>query len=137
MSQKRKFHLKDEEPEKKILLGILTEEKDYRLSWLLNKHLGLHLARTDNLRWHFSKLPSDQEFMCYSDVQTKPCKYLLIKNTSAEGLKIPDYKPFDFLLVLSDDRSPTEMKEWLQSLRDLNEIRGVFSLNIQALEKAL
>jgi hypothetical protein len=129
MSAKKTYHLKTKDPGEKLILGLVCDEKDYRLSWLINQHLGTSLSKTDNLSWMSKKLPTAQEFPSFHDNKSVYGKCLLIKNLSLESIKIPNYSKFDYLFILSEsDQKVSGL------LREIKEIRGIFELEESGLD---
>ena len=120
----KKYQLKSNESSNTLIFGILCDEKEYKVSWLLNQYLGINLARSTNIIWTNKKLPNTLEFACYKDSETYPESVFLIKNKTIEGHKLGEYSQFDYLLIV-----PKLDKDWKSHIRGIKEVRGVFELD--------
>lgn len=133
MPEKKTYRLKADPSAQGLLVGIVTDEKDYRLSWLLNHQLHINLKRTDNLKWFSTKLPVQLEFTCYIDAdEVRPPTYL-IRNSSANGARIPGYEKFDYLFLMAGSYDASFINQILQEVRQTKNTRGAYALDSSGL----
>jgi len=104
MEKKKKVHklALDFDPDF-TLIAIASHENDYRLTWSLNKSLGLDLKKEGDLEINHPK----HKILCnysmyhgsdksgYSDVH-------LISNKSEKGFLMPELKNIDFILRIAN-----------------------------------
>lgn len=124
----KKYHLKSDESSSTMLFGILCDEKEYKLSWLLNEEFGIKLTLASSIRWTNKKLPTIMEFACYKDVISNPEPAFLIRSKSTTGHFLSEFSQFDYLLIVGKSD-----KDWKCLLRNIQEIRGVFELDASSL----
>jgi len=97
---KKNIKIDYEVKDKIKIIGIVSTEKDYKLSWLINNLLNLHLKRgnVDIIPSLKDKLIPvfyfDQDDISY-------LKYILIKNKYEDVILFPHLKSFDYFLVIS------------------------------------
>jgi hypothetical protein len=131
MPAKQKFPLRDTSSQDVQCIGLLTDEPDYRLCWLLNHRYNLGLQRCDDLTLTVAKAPLPQSFSCFiSSGHKAGALYKLISNRSNEGLWLTRFPQINFLFL---SLKPGDTKGIMTSLRQkgtgsIPEIRGVFDL---------
>jgi len=114
-------------------IGLITDEIDYKLCWLLNKNLGLNLVRTDDFTWLSHKLPNPQSHPAYVDLESQYGTIRLIRNKSEEGIWIKGYQQVDFLLVITEPTKLDHQEALLNILRGIKGIRGIYQLDANPL----
>lgn len=134
MDRKKKFKLEIEGSSQISLLGILTDESDLKLSWLINQNLQLKLARDEDLTWLSLELPNSLAFPVYTDPSSKYGVIRLIKNRTLEGLWIKGYKQVDYLFMIMNSEDIVGYQELFEKLQKTNGIRGVYKLDPKPLE---
>lgn len=84
------------------LYGLITEVKEYKLAWLINRHIGIRLVKQDDIRISFV----NQEELIISNYlfETENSYFRLLKNRSiGSGEKqltymVPELQRFDYLI---------------------------------------
>lgn len=110
------------------VIAISCHEKDYRLVWSLNVHLGWNLLfDRDHVLLEKGRR---QVFERYSYVDENEClTYTLLSNNGSGGKLLPEYGGFDFFLLVSG-REHLDMQELKQSLRKIPFILTLMELSI-------
>ena len=108
-----------------FFLGVVSSEPDYRLSVMMNRHLG-----TD-----FRKCPDDiiintttgkHLFTCFASGTPT---LSLVSNRSEGATLISKLKNIDFLLVFSCQHDRNKAEELTKSVREIPEVTAVFIFN--------
>lgn len=131
MPAKRKFSLRETGSPDIRCIGLLTDEPDYRVCWLLNHRYNLKLRRCSDLILTVAKAPVPQSFACFAssgDAGDTPFK--LISNRSNEGVWLTGHPQINFLFL---SLLPGDHEGILADLRrhgtdHIPQIRGVFDL---------
>ncbi len=111
------------------LFGMVCDERDYRLAWLLNRDLGLLFERMDNLTIPQSEPGLTQEFSHYLHVdENTHTGYHLIGNRSENGYLLDEIRNIDYFLKIQPEDEEALDARWINSLRKLAYIRGLFQL---------
>ena len=111
------------------LIGILSDESDLKLSWLINKNIQVNLTRDEDLNWLSRELPNSLSFPIYSDPESKLGPVRLLKNRTLEGLWIKGYKQVDYLFLIMKENSQEEFNNLREKLQKISGIRGVYVLD--------
>lgn len=140
MGKPHKYSLTDIPSTNILTYGILSDEKDYRLCWLLNKAFGLSLTRQPDLPVATAQAPQDQAFSCFESKGSadKPlCR--LVSNRSREGLWLTEHRQLDYIMLIRPTGEPCTFSENLKKTLTIRipEIRGLFGLDGKALANLL
>jgi hypothetical protein len=86
-----------------VLLGLASSFKGYKLAWELNKRLGLHLVKKEDILMGF-KGNIERSFSCHvHQTNTRFIRLIRNKPQETDGGKYflaPEYPHFDYLLVV-------------------------------------
>ena len=118
-----------------LVLGITSDEKDYKLIWDINNALGWSLERKDNYRCYHQKNKIELEFPLFSYTdEDRYITYKLISNKH-EGLALlEELKNLDYLLMIHDESGADEISDLSEKLKKINSIRAVFKIDIARLK---
>ncbi|MCK5822281.1 MAG: IPExxxVDY family protein [Bacteroidales bacterium] len=137
MGDIKKFRLNTSPKESPLLFGLLTDVRDYKITWILNQTLGIGLRRVDDLVWSHKKLAQKQSFPHYKDTETSLGTVQLIQNNSSEMIRIPEYRHVDYLLLINNLPGLLDETNWINMLRTNPEIRGIYKLDPIGLQDLL
>ncbi len=117
-----KHLIRSEETPAFLFLGIVSSEPDYRLSVMLNRHLGIDLRKRPEEITDGTGFGSHS----YSIFTTTPSTLSLISNRSMGSTFIKKLKNIDFLLQIhgAPDRKQAEIL--VSSVRAIPEVTAVF-----------
>jgi len=115
--------------------AIFSTQRDYRLAWLLNEHLGFELERIKDYTHHFSETKTSDFSLFSFDYKQFRTLIFLIGNKSSEGSIISENPAPDFLLLLLNASEFFDQKELIKNMRKIQHIQTVVSLNEKALKK--
>lgn len=95
---KKRTHKLDFKPDYDFLLfGLVSDEHDYRLAWLINRTMEWDLKRTENLKIEHPGESLTQEFAHYTFADEKThITYRLIGNRGENGYLLEELKNVDF-----------------------------------------
>lgn len=116
------------------LLGISSHENDYRLSWALNRKLGLKFRKTDNL------IPArgnaDKEFSVFkSEWNNKSLNINLISNRCPDGFLIKEMKNIDFVLQVFGEINQADFDKIVAKIKTIDLVSAVFEISPDKLKK--
>ena len=118
------------------LLGIASDEPDYKLCWLINQQMDTSFARVDNLVVYNSKLNEQQEvaLFVYHD-ENKMVTYRLIGNRLSTGYFLSDLKNIDYVLHIQGDFVTNEIDEFISRVVKAPGIRLCVPVNLQKIRE--
>ena len=130
MEKKRRFPLSLNTSSPVYGLGLLTDEPDYRLCWLLNQNFSWGLSKSDDLTVTDKNSPVAQTFACFRSNPDHLPEIRLIGNRSAEGLWLTAFSQIDFLLVIGSQPSGGQFLDDLKNSisTKIPQIRGLFKV---------
>ena len=118
------------------LLGISTDEPDYKLCWFINDRFRMSFMKTDNLRVFHKKLNEDQEFSLFQyDDENSMLVYRIIGNRSDEGNFISELKNIDFLLHIQGDLIQDDISRLVRQLNSLHAVRMCVPVDLGKLKE--
>lgn len=114
-----------EETQEFFFLGVVSAEPDYRLSVLINRHLGTDLRKcddeitvqTDSGKHHFTRFTS------------VPPELSLVANRSEGQILLRKLKKIDFFILICGQAERKKTEELAATLREIPEITAVFVLD--------
>lgn len=130
MNRIRKFLLSPESTSTVFGLGLLTEEPDYRLCWMLNQNFAWNLERSDDIIITAKNSPVPQSYSCFESRSGHSPAIMIIANRSGEGFWLTNFRQIDFFLVASP---PDPEGLYLDELKTgiatkIPQIRGLFKV---------
>lgn len=118
------------------VLGIVSDEPDYKLCWLINEHRDFNFTRSADLKLFHKKLNEDQEIalFVYED-ETSMLTYRLIRNRASQGYFLSDLPHIDYVLHIQGDIVPEEVQSLIAELTSLPAIRMCVPANLQNIKE--
>ncbi len=126
----KKIYL-DIRPEPAIftLIGISCHVKDYRISFLLNRHLGLDFLKIEDLKITLNNKKDPEEFsMYYYFDEDYFNTYYLVANRSRELVLAPEIKQVDFLLIIEGEFKKSQEDRLIKSIRNIPNILMAYEI---------
>jgi len=106
------------------LLGLMTDEPDYKLCWRINQELGISFEKLDDLKLYHKRLETDQLFsiFAYHDDGTM-LTYRIINNRSDCGYFLDELKNLDFLIHIQGDLAEDRIRDFMRQIAALTGVR--------------
>lgn len=117
------------------LIGISSHLRDYRISWALNKALGIELKKEKDYEIELKKQEESQFFSHYSYMcEETQRSYHLFANKCPTGLLLPEIKHADYLLMLDGNFNEQNIEELCKLVRETEQINTVFNIDVETLK---
>ena len=116
------------------LYGLISSMKEYRLAWLLNKQLGIHLIKKKDIVQEY--LNQDRFLVSNFVHKTENSEIRLLKNRSenknSESLVylLPELHKFDFFIMKFGALDGKEDSEFLTRTKEIDGIQYITSFDI-------
>ena len=106
------------------LLGMVSDEPDYKLCWLINNALGTDLLKLDDLELFHRRLNRDVAYsiFAYSDDDSL-LTYRIIKNKAEEGYFLDELKNLDYLIHIQGEISAEKITSFMQGSITIPQVR--------------
>lgn len=138
-----------------VLIGIVSNEKDYRLCWGLNNLLNLQLVKQESLEIKGKKqdTPSYFSFFFYQNhnefseyaiiANLSESKALATNETTLFGLSndneldneylIPEQKQMSYFFVIKAEMEQEEVNELIRQLKKIENIQTAVRIDVKSL----
>lgn len=137
------------------LIAIHSSEEDYKLAYLLNKHLNLRLARTPkDIDLYIEAEHIFFAHFIYED-QQKYCTYHLVSNVSRKeamsgsgenslfieeqlavkkSYLLPEFKQVEFLIKIEDEMDTVSEKLLVSKLLDIPQVSTAYAIDFDRIK---
>ena len=106
------------------LLGVVADEPDYRMCWLINHTLGFDLLKQDDLVLYHKRLDTEQRFSLFSyEDDESLLTYRVIKNTAEEGYFLDELKNLDFLVHIQGEITEEKVSFFFRETAAIPDVR--------------
>ncbi len=106
------------------LLGVVSDEPDYKLCWLINRALDMDFEKQDDLQLFHNKLGEEQVFSNFSyHDRDALITFRIIRNRSENGYFLDKLKNIDFLIHIQGDITATRINSFMLSVGALEPVR--------------
>ena len=106
------------------LLGVVSDEPDYKLCWRINQRLDMNFEKQEELELFHSKLDADQQFSLfhYYD-EDSLVTYRLVKNRAEKGYFLDEFKHIDYLIHIQGEIDTSRISSFISAVNALNSVR--------------
>lgn len=106
------------------LLGVVSDEPDYKLCWLINQSLDMNFEKQDELQLFHPKLDEEQVFslFAYHD-QESLISFRIIRNRTENGYFLNELKHIDYLIHIQGEISTQRISNFMLSINSLEPVR--------------
>lgn len=137
------------------LIAIHCSSEEYKLAFLLNRHLNLRLARTRKDHDYTSRAVRAEFALYRFNNEKQYCDYYMISNkfrvesrtTSGAGslfgeetmdsnliYLLPQYKNVDFLLKIEEEYESVSVKKLLEQIKQIPQVATAYSIDTDNLK---
>jgi len=119
------------------VIGVFSPQKDYRMCWLLEKHLGMNMKRLADFDFPVTASTTSCPYPVFH--YSQPVHFLdvyLLPNRSEETPLFREPKNLDYLLLFKKSGEPHPTEESLQAIRSIPQVQAAFVLNLTPEKKA-
>lgn len=120
------------------LLGIISDAREYKIAWLINKILEIKLVKEKDLKIEF--LGNQNIIISNYLFKTEHSIFRLLKNKSYGGgsgsplFLLPELKDFDYLVIMEGFEDTFNIFEVVKRLRSINEVQYLQKVSISDLK---
>jgi len=112
------------------LLGIIAPLKDYQFCWRLNNAMSMDFRINHDIEIQLKRKKRDYFFTVFEYCEpTGSLAYFVYNNKFDGEYLLPEFKHFDFLLLMKGDTVSDELlQQTINSIRDINGVQLVTEL---------
>jgi len=113
------------------ILGIRSSSPGYRLSYFLNKELGLSFQQYQPANGNFSKAEDTQDCYYYAEAPEQNLRFFLLPNKLSGGgnYLIAQYKQIDFIFVIENSSQQLDATPYLKACKNIHSIQAAFEIS--------
>lgn len=116
------------------LLGVASDEPDYKLCWRINQALGMAFEKLDDLELYHRKLEEEQLFSNFVYVdQDALVTYRIIKNRSEQGYFLDELKNLDYLVHIQGEIMTDKIRDFMKQIGQLGAVRMCVPVDLKKL----
>lgn len=106
------------------LLGVVTDEPDYKLCWMVNRFLRMNFEKQNDLILFHKKSGEEQEFsnFLYEDEESM-IAFRIIKNRTENGYFLEELKNLDYLIHIQGEINTLKISDFMLSLGEMDPVR--------------
>lgn len=115
-----------------VLIGICSQEEDFRLCWLLNQEFGHDFERIDDLEI-VNPRPARFSVFLSQDLDND-LDYYLIANRHPAVILVPEQQKTDYFLKITGETEMVDPEEVVRALRAMPSVIAAFPVNVKDLK---
>ncbi len=106
------------------LLGVVSDEPDYKLCWMINQILDHAFEKMDDLKLFHRKLKEEQNFSLFAyEDEDALVTYRIIKNRSENGYYVDELKNLDYLVHIQGEIITKKIGAFMEAVGTLSAVR--------------
>ncbi len=106
------------------LLGVVSDEPDYKLCWLINSSLDMNFEKQEELQLFHRKLDEEQVFSLFSYHDNDALiTFRIIRNRSGNAYFLDELKNIDYLIHIQGEINTSRINEFMQAVGALEPVR--------------
>lgn len=118
------------------LLGIVSDEPDYKLCWLVNQQMDTSFTRTNDLEIFNNSLHGEQlvSLFIYEDEQ-RMLTFRLIVNHTTTGYFLPELKNIDYFFHVQGEIVPDEINDIIRTVNSIPAVRMCVPVDLRKIKE--
>lgn len=118
------------------LLGIVSDEPDYKLCWLVNQQTGTTFSRADDIKIFSKKLNEEQQVSLFIHYNEKRMQtFRLIVNRTSAGYFLPELKNIDYFVHIQGEIVHDDIDEVIRSVNKIPAVRMCVPVDLQKIRE--
>jgi len=117
-----------------ILIGIVCQNKDYRLCYELNNKLQIDLTKQKDYEIFSSKRMQTLKFSFYQYKNGDGDAYHIFSNKGSNGLLVPEQNQVDYFLMIIENFKRIDTGHLTNTLKEIPIVLGVYKMEVPKLK---
>lgn len=117
-----------------LLIGIVSQHRDFRVSREVNRALEISLKRGEDYLLFSQKRNEEVPFSFFEYKSAEEDQYFIISNKCEKGLLIPEQKQMDYFLLIKPGMSEFDATMIVQRLKPVKIFLGLFPMDVLKLK---
>ena len=117
------------------LLGLVTDEPDYKLCWLINQVMDMDFKKLDDLILFHKKLDVDQVFTLFRYYDKESLlTYRVINNRSDRGYFLDELVNLDYLIHIQGEVITEKIKPFMMKVGKIESVRMCVPVDLKRIK---
>ena len=117
------------------LLGVVSDEPDYKLCWMINQSLDMNFEKQEELQLFHRKLKEEQVFSLFSYHDDDALiTFRIIKNRTENGYYLDELKNIDYLIHIQGEINTIRIRNFMLSVGSLESVRMCVPSNLSRIK---
>lgn len=117
------------------LLGMVSDDPDYKICWTINQVLNTDFQKQDDLKLFHRRLEVEQSFSLFAHHDEEAvCTYRIIRNRSDQGLFLDELRNLDYLIHIQGEINPGRIGAFLRQVGSLPGVRMCVPVDLKKLK---
>ncbi|RCH54513.1 IPExxxVDY family protein [Mucilaginibacter hurinus] len=118
-----------------VLIAVTTSLKDYRICYLINKHLNFNFIKQPDLEVDIQQQTGPVYFSLYHDNwEASETDFYVIANKGSDGYLVPEMRKTDYFLMIKNYIDDEELDKLVFSLNKIPEIVAAVKIDPKKLK---
>ncbi|GAA4334501.1 hypothetical protein GCM10023149_41910 [Mucilaginibacter gynuensis] len=118
-----------------VLIAVTTSLKDYRICYLINKHLNFNFVKKTDLEVDINQAAQPVFFSIYEHHwEATETDFFFIANKGSDGYLIPEMRKIDYFLMIKNYIDDDELDTLVFSLNKIPEIVAAVKIDPKKLK---
>jgi hypothetical protein len=114
------------------LLGVVSDEPDYKLCWMINRVLHMNLKKEEDLNLFHKKMKMEQQFSLFAyEDEDALVTYRIIKNRSDQGHFLDELKNLDYLVHIQGELITEKLNDFITTVGNLKTVRMCIPVDLK------
>ena len=106
------------------LLGVVSDEPDYKLCWMINHSLDMNFEKQEDLQLFHPRLKAEQVFSLFSyHDENALITFRIIRNRTENGYYLDELKNIDYLIHIQGEIDTSKINDFIHSVGALKSVR--------------
>jgi len=106
------------------LLGVVSDEPDYKLCWMINQSLDMNFEKQEDLQLFHPRLKMEQVFSLFTYLDEHALiTFRIIRNRTENGYYLDELKNIDYLIHIQGEINTSKINDFIHAVGSLKPIR--------------
>jgi len=117
------------------LIGICSQDDDFKMAFCLNKSLELDFERVKDIELISGKQKNQINFSCFYYLEPdSELEYYLITNRGSNGVLIPEHKQIDYLLRIVGENELYDDERILDKILEMPQVLTAILMDAKSIK---
>jgi hypothetical protein len=117
-----------------LLVGIVCQQKDFRLCHELNRQLALDLKRKEDFEIRNTKRMKNSVFSFFQYENKDADIYYIFSNKGKDDFLLPEHRNVDYLMMIKENFKRIKEQYLIDEIKKIPSVLGAYALEVKKLK---